>query len=74
MSSYNYNNNNNNGDGQSGDGRVSLEKQLRSEAQKEARNIRGFNEDHISILNSKETAEYINTLLEAFAKENIEQK
>ena len=65
---------NNNGDGQSGDGRVSLEKQLRSEAQKEARSIRGFNEDHISILNSKETAEYINTLLEAFAKENIDHQ
>ncbi|MGB5964920.1 MAG: alpha/beta hydrolase [Sulfurimonadaceae bacterium] len=65
---------NNSGDGESGDGRVPLDKQLRSEAQKEARSIRGFNEDHISILNSKETAEHINTLLEAFAKENIEQQ
>ena len=63
----------NSGDGLSGDGRVPLEKQLRSEAQKEARSIRGFNEDHISILQSKETADYINTLLEAFAQENIKK-
>ena len=64
---------NNSGDGLSGDGRVPLEKQLRSETQKEARNIRGFNEDHISILQSKETADYINTLLDAFAQENIKK-
>lgn len=65
---------NNSGEGQSGDGRVPLHKQLRSDAQKEARTIQGFNEDHISILNSKETADYINTLLDIFAKENLEQE
>ena len=63
----------NSGDGLSGDGRVPLEKQLRSETQKEARSIRGFNEDHISILQSTETVEYINTLLESFAQENIKK-
>ncbi len=65
---------NNNEEGPSGDGRVPLEKQLRAEAQNEARNIRGFNEDHISILNSKETAEYINTLLEAPLLKSIKNK
>ncbi len=65
---------NNKGKGVSGDGRVPLEKQLRGEAQNEAHTIRGFNEDHLSILTSKETARYVNTLLEAFAKENSEQK
>ena len=64
---------NNSGDGQSGDGHVLLEKQLRIEAQKEATSMRGFNEDHISILSSKETADYINTLLDKFAKENIKK-
>ena len=64
---------NNSDDGESGDGRVPLKKQLRPEAQKEARSIRGFNEDHISILKSKETVDYINTLLEAFAQENIKK-
>lgn len=60
----------NDGSGPSGDGRVPLEKQLRSEAQEEARNIRGFKENHFSILNSEETAAYIDTLLSAFAREN----
>lgn len=65
---------NNSESGPSGDGRVPLEKQLRAETQKEAKSMRGFNEDHMSILNSKETADYVNTLLKNFAKENIEQK
>ena len=65
---------NNSESGPSGDGRVPLEKQLRAETQKEAKSMRGFNEDHMSILNSKETTDYVNTLLENFAKENIEQK
>lgn len=65
---------NNKGKGVSGDGRVPLEKQLRSEAQKEAHSLHGFNEDHLSILNAEETAIYVNSLLEAFAKENVEQK
>ncbi len=64
---------NNSESGPSGDGRVPLEKQLRMEAQKEARSIRGFDEDHISIINSKEVAEYINSLLKKFAEENIEK-
>ena len=64
---------NNAEEGPSGDGRVPLDKQLRREAQNEARSIRGFNEDHISILRSKETVDYINTLLEAFAQENIKK-
>ena len=65
---------NNSEEGPSGDGRVPLTSQLRPEAQQEARHIRGFNEDHISILHSKEATEYINTLLQAFAKEHIDQK
>ena len=65
---------NNSESGPSGDGRVPLEKQLRVETQKEAKSMRGFNEDHMSILNSKETADYVNKLLKNFAKENMEQK
>ena len=65
---------NNSGDGPSGNGRVSLNKQLRSEAQKEARKVRGFNENHISILRSKETTAYINTLLKEFAKEQLAEE
>ena len=65
---------NNNEDGLSGDGRVPLKSQLRVEAQREATRMRGFNEDHISILNSKEATDYINTLLQQFAKEHIDQK
>jgi len=60
--------------GPSGDGRVPLQKQLRPEAQEEADVIRGFNEDHLSILNSKEVAAYIDRRLQAFAKAYMEQK
>ena len=65
---------NNNEEGLSGDGKVPLKMQLRSEAQKEATHMRGFNEDHLSILRSKEATDYINTLLQQFAKEHIDQK
>ncbi len=64
----------NNEEGLSGDGRVPLKMQLRSEAQAEATHMHGFNEDHISILRSKETTDYINTLLQQFVKEHIDQK
>jgi len=64
---------NNSEDGPSGDGRVPLEKQLRAEAQNEATSVRGFDEDHISILSSKEATAYINTLLEDFAKEHLKE-
>ncbi len=47
------------------DGVVSIPSQLRMEAQKEAKTIRGYNEDHTSILNSKEVSEYIYGILDA---------
>ena len=62
---------NNSEEGPSSDGRVPLVKQLRAEAQNEATSIHGFNEEHISILNSKETTAYVNRLLQAFAQEHL---
>ncbi len=62
---------NNDEKGPSGDTRIPLLKQLRSESQKEANTMRGFNEDHVSILKSKEAADYINTFLNEFADENL---
>ncbi len=61
---------NNHGDGPSGDGHIPLKKQLRSEAYNEAESLRGFDEDHMSVVNSKEAAEYINALLLQFVKEH----
>ena len=49
----------------SSDGTISLANQLRREAQNQATSIRGFNEDHISILSADEVLDYINRLLEA---------
>ena len=65
---------NNGEEGPSGDGRAPLVKQLRIEAQEEADHMRGFNEDHISILNSEEAVAHINTLLQAFAKKQLAQE
>jgi pimeloyl-ACP methyl ester carboxylesterase len=45
------------------DGVVSIASQLRMEAQKEAKMVRGFHEDHMSILSSKEVSKLINNLL-----------
>ncbi len=61
----------NGGKGVSGDGRVPLKKQLRREAYDEAQSLRGFNEDHLSILRSQAAAAYINTLLQQFAREHL---
>lgn len=49
----------------SSDGTVSLSSQLRPEAQNQAASVRGFDEDHMSILDAVEVLEYINRLLEA---------
>jgi len=57
--------------GPSGDSRIPLRKQLRFEAQEEASELHGFNEDHVSILKSKKTAAYIDVLLNEFADENL---
>lgn len=57
--------------GPSGDSRIPLRKQLRFEAQEEANEVHGFDEDHVSILKSKKTATYINVLLNEFADENL---
>lgn len=64
---------NNHDKGPSGDGRIPLKKQLRSEACREAESIRGFNEDHMSVINAEETADYINTLLYRFAEEHLKK-
>jgi len=50
---------------ESTDGVVTILSQLRMDAQKEALSIRGYNEDHMSILNSKEVSQYIYSLLDA---------
>lgn len=52
-------------DGEAGDGTVSLESQLRSEAQEEANRLYGYKESHMDILNSPRTAETVNQLLES---------
>lgn len=49
----------------SSDGVVPVASELRSEAQDEARSIRGFDEDHTSILRSPEAAAHLNRLLAA---------
>ena len=47
----------------SGDGVIPLESQLRLEAQRQAVNIRGFNEDHTSVLQSSEAIKEVNQAL-----------
>ncbi|WP_295002336.1 alpha/beta hydrolase [uncultured Dechloromonas sp.] len=47
----------------SGDGTITLASQLRREAQLQAVSLRGFDEDHMSILESEEAVAYINGLL-----------
>ena len=49
--------------GESGDGVVKLTSQLRHEAQEEAHSIRGFEEDHASILSSPEAIAYLQAIL-----------
>jgi len=65
---------NNSEEGPSGDGRVPLTMQLREEAQEEARHIRGFDEDHISILHAKEVTKYINALLKDFSDKQLKEE
>lgn len=48
----------------SGDGVIPLESQLRSAAQSEAVAVRGFNEDHVSILGNAELQRYISEALQ----------
>lgn len=48
---------------ESGDGVIPLESQLRLEAQRQAVAIRGFNEDHASILQNREAIQEINQAL-----------
>jgi pimeloyl-ACP methyl ester carboxylesterase len=47
----------------SGDGVVTVESQLRTEAQLGAKEVRGFNDDHMSILANPEVQKYINAKL-----------
>lgn len=48
---------------QPGDGAVSLKTQLRPEAQREATSMRGFNADHVGVLDSAEVHQYVNAIL-----------
>ena len=50
------------------DGVIALKSQLRPEAQREADTIFGFDETHVSILNSPVTAAYLNYTLQHFVK------
>jgi uncharacterized alpha/beta hydrolase family protein len=52
------------GDGETNDGVVPLLSQLRLNAQEEAKIVRGFNENHSSILKSKDVSELINKIFE----------
>jgi pimeloyl-ACP methyl ester carboxylesterase len=58
------------GGGRSGssDGTVTLSSELRDEAQEEARSIRGFDEDHTSILRSKAVATRLDQILAEMKK------
>jgi pimeloyl-ACP methyl ester carboxylesterase len=49
----------------SSDGTVVLASQLRREAQEEARSVRGFDEDHASVLRSPDVAARVNEILAA---------
>jgi pimeloyl-ACP methyl ester carboxylesterase len=49
--------------GKPGDGVVSLKTQLRIDAQREATSMRGFHEDHVSVLACKELQDYMNKVL-----------
>jgi pimeloyl-ACP methyl ester carboxylesterase len=51
-------------DGKSGDGVVAISSQLRSEAQEEARSIRGFEETHTGILTSPAAIAHLNAILD----------
>lgn len=50
--------------GKPGDGVVSLKTQLRPEAQREATSMRGFHEDHVSVLASEALQDYVNMVLQ----------
>jgi len=54
--------------GEASDGTVSLASQLRAEAQKQAARVEGFNETHMSVLESKEMSVRLNTLLGSAAR------
>ena len=45
------------------DGVITINSQLRAEAQDQAYLVKGFNEDHMSILHNKELIKFINTIL-----------
>jgi pimeloyl-ACP methyl ester carboxylesterase len=49
--------------GKPGDGVVSLKTQLRPDAQREATSMRGFHEDHVSVLASDELQDYVKMVL-----------
>lgn len=49
--------------GQPGDGAVSLKSQLRMEAQREAKSIRGFHDSHSGVLDSADVHRYVNAIL-----------
>lgn len=52
-------------DNEAGDGTVSLSSQLRAEAQEEADRLYGYQQSHMGILNTPETAAVVNRLLES---------
>lgn len=53
--------------GTSGDGTIPLESQLRHAAQQQATSLRGFDEDHLSILNSDLIGAYLNSIFQGKA-------
>lgn len=53
---------------ESGDGTVPLDSQLPYAAQAQAASLRGFNEDHLSVLTSAEVGSYLNLILSGNAE------
>ncbi|MCP3852990.1 MAG: hypothetical protein GY694_22595 [Gammaproteobacteria bacterium] len=56
------------------DGVISIESQLRLTVQQQIKFIRGFNEDHSSILESAEVSHVVNSLLEFCYSSNTRAK
>lgn len=52
-------------DSESSDGVINLSSQLRMEAQEQASQVRGYDEDHVSILTNESVIAQVNQILDA---------
>ena len=58
--------------GRNTDGTITLKSQLDKNAQKEALQVHGFDENHVSILSNKEALAKYNEILAACARKTLE--